>query len=83
MIALPNKIEGFNPMSPGHWPLVNALPRKGNKRTVYLADPVLLDTETSNNYDEETGTGCGWIYQWAFNFGEYGLYRHICLGADR
>lgn len=70
MIALPYKIEGFNPMSPGHWPLVAALPRKGSKRTVYLEDPVLLDTETSNNYDPETGTGCGWIYQWAFNFGD-------------
>ena len=57
-------------MSPGHWPLVGALPRKGSKRTVYLEDPVLLDTETSNNYDPETGTGCGWIYQWAFNFGD-------------
>lgn len=33
-----------------------------------LAEAIYLDTETSNNYDADTGEGFTWIYQWAFRW---------------
>ena len=33
-----------------------------------LSEAIYLDTETSHNYDEESGEGVGWVYQWAFTF---------------
>lgn len=67
MIALPYKIEGFEPMDTP--PLVSVLPKRGkSEKPPYLEEAIFLDTETSNNYNEETGEGIGWIYQWAFHF---------------
>lgn len=33
-----------------------------------LSEAIYLDTETSHNYDPDTGEGLGWVYQWAFRF---------------
>ena len=33
-----------------------------------LAEAIYLDTETSNNYNADTGEGVTWIYQWAFRW---------------
>ena len=38
------------------------------KKAPLLSEAVYLDTETSNNYDDETGEGSTWIYQWAFRW---------------
>lgn len=40
-----------------------------------LAEAVYLDTETSHNYDQATGEGLTWIYQWAFRW-----CRQLCVG---
>ena len=40
------------------------LPGKKKKLPI-LAEAFFVDTETSNNYDPETGDGDTWIYQWA------------------
>lgn len=43
--------------------------RGGKLETVeYLERWISLDTETSHNHDEESPRG--WVYQWAFKFGE-------------
>lgn len=68
MVSLPYTIEGFRPLTSA--PVVEALPPRG-KKPPYLSEAVFLDTETSNNYDEDRHTGCGWIYQWCFNFAGY------------
>ena len=69
MTDLPFTIEGFNPMRAA--PIVSALPNRSKKKAPYLEEAIYLDTETSNNFDEETCTGFGWIYQWAFHFAGY------------
>lgn len=33
-----------------------------------LTEAIYLDTETSNNYDADTGEGYTWMYQWAFRW---------------
>ena len=33
-----------------------------------LAEAIYLDTETSNNYNADTGEGFTWVYQWAFRW---------------
>ena len=67
MITLPYKIKGYRPMIQP--PVVPVLKRKGkSERPPYLEKAILLDTETSNNYDPKNGTGVGWIYQYAFRF---------------
>ena len=45
------------------------------KRRPLLAEAVYLDTETSHNYDPNTGEGNTWIYQWAFRW-----CRQLCIG---
>ena len=37
------------------------------KRCPILAEAVYLDTETSHNYNPDTGEGHTWIYQWLCN----------------
>lgn len=44
------------------------LPAKSKKAFPILSEAIYLDTETSHNYNENDGTGAGWIYQWAFRF---------------
>lgn len=42
----------------------------------YLQTPIILDTETSHNHDEETPIG--WIYQWCMEWhGEYNIGRSV------
>lgn len=45
------------------------------KRCPILAEAVYLDTETSHNYNPDTGEGHTWIYQWAFRW-----CRQTCIG---
>ena len=33
-----------------------------------LTEAIYLDTETSNNYNADTGEGYTWLYQWAFRW---------------
>lgn len=52
------------------------IPGKKKKLPV-LAEALYVDTETSNNYDPETGEGDTWIYQWAGRW-----CREFTLGRD-
>lgn len=49
-------------------PRVSCVLAGTKKRPPLLAEAIYLDTETSNNYDPETGEGHTWIYQWAFRW---------------
>lgn len=41
----------------------------GNKkRRPILAEAIYLDTETSHDYNPDTGEGYTWVYQWAFRW---------------
>lgn len=43
---------------------------KGKKDKALLSRWISLDTETSHNHADEKADMIGWIYQWAFKFGE-------------
>ena len=47
------------------------------KKLPILAEAFFVDTETSNNYDAETGEGDTWIYQWAGRW-----CREFAIGRD-
>lgn len=44
------------------------LPARSKKAFPILSEAIYLDTETSHNFNEDDGTGTGWVYQWAFRF---------------
>ena len=58
-------------------PRVPAVLPGTKKKRPLLAEAVYLDTETSHNYDPETGEGHTWIYQWAFRW-----CRQTCIGRS-
>jgi len=56
--------------------VVGILEGKSKYSPCILEEAIFLDTETSHIFDEETGAGVGWIYQWAFRFaGEWAFGR--------
>lgn len=55
---------------------VGVLEGKSKYAPAILEEAIYLDTETSHNFNAETGEGNGWIYQWAFRFaGEWAWGR--------
>lgn len=58
------KIKKLTPLT------VPVLEGKSKYSPDILSEAVYLDTETSHVFDEETGTGAGWVYQWAFKFAD-------------
>lgn len=55
---------------------VAVLEGKSKYAPCILEEAIYLDTETSHVFDEETGEGVGWIYQWALRFvGEWAFGR--------
>lgn len=56
--------------------MASVLPAKSKNSTPILSEAIYLDTETSHNFNEDTGDGVGWVYQWCFRFcGEFALGR--------
>lgn len=49
-------------------PRIPAVLAGTKKKPPLLAEAIYLDTETSHNYNVETGEGYTWIYQWAFRW---------------
>ena len=56
--------------------VVGTLEGKSKYAPCILEEAIYLDTETSHVFDEETGDGVGWVYQWALRFaGEWAYGR--------
>lgn len=56
--------------------VVGTLEGKSKYAPCILEEAIYLDTETSNIFDEESGEGVGWVYQWALRFaGEWAFGR--------